>query len=173
MPRHDALAAVALSALIAPVAVAGSALAAPETALKEGDAAPAFAARGDDGKDYSLASLKGKTIVLYFYPKDDTTGCTIEAKEFRDAFEKFQEKGAIVIGVSLDDAQSHAAFRKKHQLNFPLLVGGEAIAKAYGVPVNGGFTARQTFVIDKEGRLKKVFRKVTPKGHSAEILNLL
>ncbi len=141
--------------------------------VKEGAPAPAFKAKGDDGKEYSLASLKGKTIVLYFYPKDDTPGCTIEAQEFRDAFEKFTAKGAIVLGVSLDDAASHAAFRAKHKLNFPLLVSGEVIAKAYGVPVNGGYAARQTFVIGKDGKLKKVFRQVTPRGHSAEILKLL
>ena len=162
--QRSVLALATVAALVAP-ARAGE--------LKEGDAAPAFAAKGDDGKDYSLASLKGKTIVLYFYPKDDTPGCTIEAQEFRDAFEKFTAKGAVVFGVSLDDAASHAAFRAKYKLNFPLLVGGEAIAKVYGVPTTGGYAARQTFVIGKDGKLKKVFRQVTPRGHSAEILKLL
>jgi thioredoxin-dependent peroxiredoxin len=141
--------------------------------LKEGDAAPAFKAKGDDGKEHSLAALKGKTVVLYFYPKDDTPGCTIEAQEFRDAYEKFTAKGAVVLGVSLDNSESHQAFRKKYNLNFPLLVDGEAIAKAYGVPVSGGYAARQTFVIGKDGKLKKVFRKVNPRGHSAEILGLI
>lgn len=141
--------------------------------LKEGDPAPAFEALGDDGKAYSLAKLKGKYVVLYFYPKDDTAGCTVEAQEFRDRYEAFRAKGAEVLGVSLDDAESHRAFRAKHNLNFPLLVGSKELAKAYGVPSLGGFAARQTFVIGKDGRLLKVFRKVNPRGHSEEVLALL
>ena len=168
--RHALLAA---TLVLAATATACADTPAGAAALKDGDSAPAFTARGDDGKEYSLAGLKGKTVVLYFYPKDDTPGCTVEAKEFRDAFEKFQQKGAVILGVSLDDAASHAAFRAKHHLNFPLLVSGEAIARLYGVSVLGGYAARQTFVIDTAGKLKKVFRKVTPKGHSAEIMALL
>ena len=163
----------ALVATTAAALLAASPAAARAEELVDGSTAPAFAAKGDDGKEYSLATLKGKTVVLYFYPKDDTTGCTIEAQEFRDAYEKFQHKGAVVLGVSLDDAASHAAFRKKYNLNFPLLVSGEAIARAYGVPITGGYAARQTFVIARDGKLRKVFRKVNPKGHSAEILALL
>lgn len=138
-----------------------------------GQLAPDFTLPDENGRPITLSSLRGQTVIVYFYPKDDTPGCTIEAQEFRDDFEKFTAKGAIVLGVSLDDAASHAAFRAKHKLNFPLLVSGEAIAKAYGVPVNGGYAARQTFVIGKDGKLKKVFLKVNPRGHSAEILKLL
>ena len=166
-----------MRALTPALIIAGSlAVSAPARAaveLKEGDPAPAFSATGDDGKEYSLAALKGKVVVLYFYPKDDTPGCTVEAKEFRDSRDQFATRDAVVLGVSTDDAESHAAFRKKHQLNFPLLVSGDAIAKAYGVPVTLGFAKRQTFVIGKDGKLKKIFRSVTPKGHSAEILPLL
>jgi peroxiredoxin Q/BCP len=148
--------------------------AAPGTSeVKEGDAAPAFSTRGDDGKTYTLADLKGRYVVLYFYPKDDTPGCTIEAKGFRDDFERYTQKGAVILGVSMDDVESHKAFREKYQLNFPLLVGGAPIAAAYGVPLHGGFAARQTFVIGKDGRIIKAFRSVTPTGHSAEILALL
>lgn len=141
--------------------------------LKDGDAAPAFRAKGDDGKEYALSDLKGKYVILYFYPKDDTPGCTVEAQGFRDDAKALEAKGAIVLGVSLDDAESHKAFREKHSLNFPLLVNGAEIAKAYGVPVTFGYAARQTFVIGRDGQLLKVFRTVKPQGHSDEILALL
>jgi peroxiredoxin Q/BCP len=144
-----------------------------QVALKEGDPAPAFATKGDDGKEYSLGALKGQYVVLYFYPKDDTTGCTIEAKGFRDDYAKYQAKGATVLGVSLDSAESHAAFRAKYGLNFPLLVDGKTLAKNYGVPTTLSFASRQTFVIGKDGKLLKVFRDVDPSKHSAEILALL
>jgi peroxiredoxin Q/BCP len=138
--------------------------------LKEGDAAPSFSAKGDDGKDYSLAALKGKNVVLYFYPKDDTMGCTIEAKAFRDDHDKYTAKNAVVLGVSLDDAVSHKAFREKYQLNFPLLTGGEAIAKAYGVPISGGVAKRQTFVIGGDGKITKIYGSVSVVGHSGDVL---
>lgn len=151
----------------------GTTGAAAAAELKAGDPAPAFTAKGDDGKEYSLESLKGRYVVLYFYPKDDTPGCTAQAKGFRDDYEKFEELGAIVLGVSLDDATSHRAFREKYDLNFPLLTNGKELAKAYGVPVRLGFASRQTFVIGKDGKLLHVFRKVNPRGHSEEILGLL
>lgn len=141
--------------------------------LKDGDAAPDFRAKSDDGKEYALSELKGKYVVIYFYPKDDTPGCTVEAQGFRDDAKALEAKGAVVLGVSLDDAASHQAFRAKYELNFPLLVTGEAIARAYGVPVTFGYAARQTFVIGRDGNLVKVFRSVKPQGHSDEILALL
>jgi peroxiredoxin Q/BCP len=147
--------------------------AASEIELKEGDAAPAFKALGDDGKTYALADLAGKYVIVYFYPKDDTTGCTIEAKGFRDDATKYVEKGAVVLGVSSDDAASHKAFREKYQLNFPLLVDGKPLAAQFGVPTTFGYASRQTFVIGKDGKVLKVFRNVDPKVHSAEILALL
>ena len=158
---------------VAVLVLACAHLASADVALKEGDPAPAFKAIGDDGKEYSLDGLKGHFVVLYFYPKDDTKGCTIEAKGFRDDYAKYQEKGAVVLGVSLDSAESHKAFRAKYGLNFPLLIGGDTLAKIYGVPTTLGFAHRQTFVIGKDGRLLKIFRDVDPSGHSAEILALL
>jgi peroxiredoxin Q/BCP len=149
---------------------AASAAAKDPAELVAGDPAPAFSAVGDDGKTYSLAALKGRTVVLYFYPKDDTPGCTAEAQGFRDDFDALAAKGVLVLGVSLDSAESHKAFREKHKLNFPLLVDGAPLAKSYGVPVFGSFAARQTFVIGPDGKLRKVFRQVNPRGHSAEIL---
>lgn len=162
--------------LASPVLAALLSLSCParaEVELREGDAAPAFKARGDDGKEYGLEALKGKYVVLYFYPKDDTPGCTVEAQHFRDDAQKLSAKGAVVLGVSLDDAESHRAFRAKHGLNFPLLVGGDALARLYGVPVHLGFASRQTFVVGKDGRLLKVFRSVDVQSHSQEILSLL
>ncbi len=144
-----------------------------EVALQPGQPAPAFTAKGDDGKSYSLAQLHGKYVVLYFYPKDDSPGCTIEAKGFRDDSRKLEAKGAVVLGVSLDDAASHRAFREKFGLDFPLLVGGKQLTRLYGVPTTLGFAHRQTFVIGKDGKLLKIFRDVNPKGHADEILALL
>lgn len=144
-----------------------------DVTLHEGDPAPPFKAAGDDGKTYSLDALKGQYVVLYFYPKDDTKGCTIEAKGFRDDYARYQAKGATVLGVSLDSVESHKEFRAKYGLNFPLLVDGAALAKLYGVPTTLGYAHRQTFVIGKDGRLLKIFRDVDPSKHSAEILSLL
>lgn len=141
--------------------------------LKAGDPAPAFEAKADDGKTWSLDSLKGKIAVLYFYPKDDTPGCTAQAKGFRDDYEKFEALGAVVLGASLDSEESHQAFRAKYDLNFPLLVNAREVAKAFGVPSRLGFASRQTFVIGKDGTLLHVMRKVSPKGHSEELLKLI
>lgn len=175
--RMESLAAVALIMLTAScqASEAQHAGVAPRSvgALSEGSPAPEFSAVGDDGKTYDLAAMKGKYVVLYFYPKDDTPGCTTEAKAFRDDFDKFAQKGAIVLGVSLDDAESHKAFREKYQLNFPLLVGGAELAKLYGVPTTGGYAERQTFVIGPDGKIAKYFPRVNPNGHSAAILQLL
>lgn len=163
------------SALAAGFVLAGASCAQAQAKgpLREGDPAPSFSAPGDDGKTYSLAALRGKYVVVYFYPKDDTAGCTVEAQGFRDEAERFAERGAVVLGVSTDDAESHRAFREKHALTFPLLLEGRALAEAFGVPVRLGFASRQTFVIDREGRLMKIFRDVKPQGHAQEILALL
>lgn len=141
--------------------------------LEAGHMAPEFTATGDDGKQYTLSELRGRYVVLYFYPKDNTPGCTVEAKGFRDDAEAYEAKGAVVIGVSMDSAKSHQAFRKAHELNFPLLTNARKVAEDYGVPVRFGYASRQTFVIGKDGVLLKVFRSVKPDGHSAEILALL
>jgi len=141
--------------------------------LKKGDAAPPFIAKGDDGRAYTLEQFKGRPVVLYFYPKDDTPGCTLEARHFQDDAKAYESKGAVVLGVSFDGEKSHKAFREKHGLKFPLLVGNDALAEAYGVPVRFGFASRQTFVIGRDGRLLAVLREVDVETHSKDVLHLL
>ncbi len=142
--------------------------------LSEGATAPAIDTTAHDGTHVSLAALKGKPVVLYFYPKDDTPGCTKEACEIRDAWQKIQETGAIVLGVSTDDNASHVAFAQKYQLPFKLLPDNdEKIAKAYGVPIRMGHAKRVTFIIDRQGKIAKVFPEVNPAGHATEIISAL
>ncbi len=143
--------------------------------LKEGDPAPAFEAKTDDGRTVKLSDFRGKNVVLYFYPKDDTPGCTAEACSFRDNREAFARKNAVVLGVSLDGAESHGAFKKKYGLPFTLLADeGGKISRAYGVlNEQKGYAARWTFVLDAEGRIKKIFPDVKVDGHAAEVLNSL
>jgi len=140
----------------------------------EGSAAPPFDTTAHTGERVSLAALRGKPVVLYFYPRDDTPGCTKEACEIRDAWQKIQDTGAIVLGVSTDDNASHVAFANKYKLPFLLLPDNDgAIAKAYGVPLRMGMAKRVTFVIDREGKISKVFPDVNPAGHASEILAVL
>ncbi len=149
--------------------------------IREGMAAPDFVLDSDEGASVSLASYSGKTIVLYFYPKDDTPGCTKEACGFRDAFDAILAKGAVVIGVSPDAAASHAKFRKKYGLPFVLLADPQAhVLKAYGAWGEKSMygkkyegVLRSTFIIGPDGMVKKAFPKVTPEGHAEEILALL
>lgn len=137
----------------------------------EGKKAPDFTAATDGGGTLKLSALRGQPVVLYFYPKDDTPGCTIEAQAFRDQLPAYDQSGAAILGVSLDDAESHRAFVAKYNLPFKLLVDPEAtLAKAYGVPLKNGHTSRVTFVIDREGRIARTFPKVDPRGHDAEVL---
>jgi peroxiredoxin Q/BCP len=146
----------------------------PQTLLAEGTVAPPIDTTAHTGEHVTLAGLRGKPVVLYFYPKDDTSGCTKEACEIRDAWQKFQEAGAVVLGVSTDDNASHVAFAEKYKLPFMLLPDtGGAIAKAYGVPVRLGMVKRVTFVIDRQGKIGKVFPDVNPAGHASEILAAL
>jgi len=143
-----------------------------------GDVAPPFALRDADGVERTLSAAAGSWLALYFYPKDDTPGCTIEACEFRDAERELQEAGAIVWGVSPDDEASKVAFRDKFQLNFPILADvGHHVAEAYGVwgertvgdrTFTGTF--RVTFLINPQGRVARVWGSVTPTGHAAEVL---
>lgn len=147
------------------------------TALREGDPAPGFTAVTDEGTELSLSDLRGKKVVLFFYPKDLTPGCTIESCEFRDAHPRFTAKDAVVLGISPDDVRSHQKFRQKYDLPFTLLVDeGHAIADRYeawgekslfGVKYQG--TLRTTYVLDREGRIAKIFRKVKPRGHAEEV----
>jgi len=146
-----------------------------------GTAAPDFSLPSDQGGTVSLKELRGKPVVLYFYPKDDTSGCTTQACEFRDSWQEVQARGAVVLGVSPDGLASHAKFRDKYQLPFPLLADEDhAVAEAYGVWGEKSMYGRTyegilrtTFLIDGEGRIARVFEKVKPKGHAAEVLAAL
>jgi thioredoxin-dependent peroxiredoxin len=139
--------------------------------------APDFTVQTDTGATLELSSLRGKNVVLYFYPKDDTPGCTIEACELRDAFPRFSKSHAVILGVSPDDVASHQKFKKKFQLPFTLLADTDhKIAESYGVWVEKNMyglkrmgVQRATFVIDKKGQVAKVFPKVKPEGHAAEV----
>jgi thioredoxin-dependent peroxiredoxin len=142
--------------------------------LQEGQIAPDFTAQDDRENSVRLQDFRGKkNVILYFYPKDDTPGCTIEACNFRDDIFKFQSKDTQILGVSFDDAKSHQAFKEKFHLPFPLLVDkGGKIAQLFGVE-GDQYASRDTILIDKEGKIIKILRKVDPKTHSGELLNLL
>ena len=151
------------------------------SAVAEGKVAPDFELPSSSGKPVKLSSLKGKRVVLYFYPKDDTPGCTIEACAFRDNLPKFDKLDAVVLGVSHDSLESHAKFINKYGLNFTLLSDEDLVAHRlydtwkektnYGRTYWG--TERSTFVIGEDGRVKKIFRKVSPQGHEAEVIAAL
>jgi len=146
--------------------------------LQEGDKAPDIRVRTDSGEEFRLSSLKGKRVVLYFYPRADTPGCTVEACEFRDDLKAFSKKGAIVVGVSPDKPAAQAKFKQKYDLPFPLLADEEkAAAQAYGVwkeknmygkKVMG--IVRTTFVIGPDGKIEKIYSGVKAKGHAAQVL---
>jgi peroxiredoxin Q/BCP len=154
-------------------ASAATATATATATLKEGDAAPDLSMSLQDGKQLKLSSLKGRMAVVYFYPKDQTPGCTVEAENFRDRFDDLKKAGITVIGVSTQDAASHKAFIEKEKLPFDLAVDEDrSIAKAFGVPAGyPGMHARQTFLIGKDGKIKKIWRDVTPKDHANEVLS--
>ena len=143
-------------------------------AAVEGKAAPEFLLQGDDGKEYSLAMFRGKKVVLYFYPKDDTPGCTAEACAFRDSAIVKRSGEFQVLGVSNDDIESHRDFKAKYSLNFPLLADTDAsVSRAYGVYKEFDFDGekvwaidRSTFVIGKSGEIEKAFRSVDVDGHA-------
>jgi peroxiredoxin Q/BCP len=147
--------------------------------LKEGDKAPDFAVPDATGKTVRLKDLRGKKVVLYFYPKDDTPGCTREACSFRDSFAKFKKSGIEVLGVSLDSETSHQKFARKYDLPFRLLADTErAISESYGTYGEKKFMGRtymgnnrMTFLIDEKGKIKKIFSKVKPEDHAEEVLN--
>lgn len=153
--------------LLTPMAVSAE-------SLQAGAPAPDFALRDGQGKLRSLADWRGRWLVLYFYPKDDTPGCTVEAQAFRDSLQRFTALDADVVGVSLDDAASHQSFAASQRLSFPLLVdAGGKVARAYGALTNLGiakFAKRHTFLIDPVGRIAKTYRDVEPATHAAEIL---
>lgn len=144
-----------------------------------GDKAPAFKAKDQDGNTVSLADFKGKKVMLYFYPEDDTPTCTEEACNLRDNFSVLRKKGFNVLGVSPDDVKSHKKFEEKFHLPFPLLADPEKkIINAYGVWAEKQMFGRRymgvlrhTFIIDEKGRIEKIFRKVHSKNHTQQILD--
>jgi len=146
--------------------------------IKEGSTAPAFKTTDAKGETVSLKDLRGQKVVLYFYPKDDTPGCTKEACSFRDAFSQFKKKGIAVLGVSPDKEASHQKFITKYKLPFTLLADTDkSIAEAYGVWGEKKFMGRTymgvhrtTFLIDEKGKIKKIFEKVKPEDHANEVL---
>lgn len=145
--------------------------------LKAGDNAPDFTLLSDTGEPVALKDLRGQKVVLYFYPKDSTPGCTTQACDLRDAMDDFASLGATVLGVSPDSRKSHERFKAKHDLNFPLLVDEDhVVANAYGVWVEKSMYGkkymgieRSTFIIDEDGRLKAVWRKVKAKEHAQRL----
>jgi peroxiredoxin Q/BCP len=142
-----------------------------------GEPAPDFTLATDEGGELTLSALRGRPVVLYFYPKDDTTGCTEQACGFRDAFPRFEAGDAVILGVSPDSVKSHAKFRAKHDLPFTLLADeGHAVAERYGVWAEKSMygrtywgNLRTTFVVDRDGRVARVFERVKPAGHAAEV----
>ncbi|MEK9951170.1 MAG: peroxiredoxin [Curvibacter sp.] len=142
--------------------------------LEPGQAAPDFELPDQDGKKRRLADWRGQWLVLYFYPKNDTPGCTTEACNFRDDWLILQELGAAVVGVSVDSSASHAAFAQKYKLPFPLLADAQGeVATRYGALSDWllfKFAKRQTFIIDPQGRLARIYRSVDSDKHSAEIV---
>ncbi|MGD8700103.1 MAG: thioredoxin-dependent thiol peroxidase [Gemmatimonadales bacterium] len=146
--------------------------------LKVGDTAPEFELESDTGEKVKLSSLRGKKVVLYFYPKDNTPGCTTEACELRDRQPRLQRRGAVVLGVSPDSVKSHQKFKAKYDLPFPLLADTDhSVAEAYGAwgekkmygKTHQGIL-RTTFIIDENGTVEQVFEKVKPKGHGDQVL---
>ena len=146
--------------------------------LKPGDQAPSFALKDENGKVVSSDSLKGKTYFLYFYPKDDTPGCTVEACQLNDNLTQFKTLGVPVLGVSRDDAESHQAFQKKYGLNFDLLTDADrSVHDAYGAwgdrPGRGEGVIRSSFLVGPDGKIKKSWYFVKPDGHALEVLKEL
>jgi peroxiredoxin Q/BCP len=149
--------------------------------LKVGQKAPDFTVMDDKGEKVKLADLKGKKVVLYFYPKDDTPGCTKEACAFRDGIDKIKKRGAVVLGVSADSVESHKKFKNKFDLNFPLLADSDKkMIEAYGVWKEKSMYGkkymgieRTTFVIDENGKIAHIFPKVKVDQHYDEVLEAL
>lgn len=149
--------------------------------IEEGTSAPDFSLKTDSGETVTLSELRGKPVVLFFYPKDDTPGCTTQACGIRDAYKEFEDAGAVVLGVSPDDEASHAKFKQKYDLPFTLLAdSGHEVADTYGVWGEKSMYGktymgvdRSTFVIGPDGNVAKVFRKVKPDEHADQVLEAL
>ena len=146
--------------------------------IEEGKPAPDFELKSDDGETVKLSSLRGKPVVLYFYPKDDTPGCTTQACGIRDDYSRFEDRGAVVLGVSPDDESSHVKFKEKYGLPFTLLADPEhTVSEDYGVWGEKNYAGRKymgversTVVIDANGTVAKVFRRVKPEEHVQQVL---
>lgn len=146
--------------------------------VSEGDQAPTFSLSADDGSTVDLEDLRGRKVVLYFYPKDDTPGCTRQACEIRDQWSAFRDTDAVVLGVSPDPVESHVRFKEKYDLPFPLLADEEhEVAEAYGVWKEKTLYGkkhmgieRSTFIIDEDGRIEAAFRRVKPEAHADKVL---
>ena len=149
--------------------------------VEEGKPAPDFEATTDAGERVKLSDFRGKPVVLYFYPKDDTPGCTTQARGFRDAYAEFEQRGAVVLGVSPDDEASHVRFKEKYELPFTLLADPEhEVAEKYGVWGEKNYAgkkymgiSRTTFVIDADGNVVKAMHNVKPDGHPQKVLEVL
>jgi peroxiredoxin Q/BCP len=149
--------------------------------IEEGKPAPDFELATETGERVKLSDFRGKPVVLYFYPKDDTPGCTVEASGFRDKYSEFEQRGAVVLGVSPDDEASHTKFKEKYSLPFTLLADPEhEVADQYGVWGEKKYAGktyfgvfRSTFVIDAEGNVSRVLRRVNPDSHADEVLEAL
>jgi len=145
------------------------------------DKAPAFTLQDQNGKEMSLKDFQGKYIVLYFYPRADTPGCTIEACEFRDSYKKIEKTGAVILGISPDTPKAQKKFEEKFELPFTLLADADkTVCNAYGVIQEKNMygkkvmgVARTTFIIGPDGKIKHIFHKVKPEGHAAEVLEYL
>ena len=171
---HRALLGIA-APLLATLALLSATTAAADGGLQVGAAAPAFSLPDQAGMKHSLADYKGKWLVLYFYPKDGTPGCTTEACEFRDNIFAFRDQGVVVLGISLDDVDSHKKFATEQHLPFPLLSdASKDVARQYGVLAKFAglmsYTKRETFVVDPQGRIAKHYVDVDPKDHSKNVL---
>jgi thioredoxin-dependent peroxiredoxin len=149
--------------------------------VEEGKPAPDFELTSDEGSKVKLSDFRGQPVVLYFYPKDDTPGCTVEACQFRDEYSRFRERGAVILGVSPDDEVSHVKFKQKHQLPFTLLADPEhEVSETYGAWGERNFAGRKymgikrsTFVIDAKGNVSRAMYGVKPDGHPEKVLAAL
>ncbi len=146
--------------------------------VEEGKEAPDFCLKGIDPQgeegNFCLSHFRGKRVILYFYPRDNTPGCTLEACDFRDNMDRISSLGYVVVGVSPDSVSSHKRFREKHSLNFYLLSDeGKEVAKSYGVLDGKNRILRSTFLIDEGGKVLRVWKRVRAKGHVEELLNFL
>jgi peroxiredoxin Q/BCP len=168
---------ILIVALVVVTAVAVKPLSLPGEVPVEGTAAPTFKLLTNEGKTTKLSKYRGHWVVLYFYPKDFTSGCTLEAHNFQRDLDKYKKLHAVILGVSVDTAESHKNFCAKEGLNFKLLADTDAsVSEQYGsiMDYNGKkYSARNTFIIDPKGKIAKVFVKVSPGGHSDEVLAAL